>query len=61
MVNEMYAVTYKSRGIDGVVYIPCQNEHVARVKADALYKKGYFNIKVVIQRDEIIYTTSGIK
>lgn len=52
----MYAVTFKSKKEDmGVVYIPCTSKKQAVSMADAYYKKGYLNTKVVKQSDEILY------
>lgn len=52
----MLAVTYKSTGRDGVVYLPFKEMVRAKEKANALYKKGKLNVKIVDIEEKILYT-----
>lgn len=52
----MIAVTYKEIDRNGTVYLPYTEERRAKSKADALYKRGYLNVKVVEIEEKILYT-----
>ena len=55
----MILLTYKEKGRVGVKQIPYIDKWVAIKKADALYKKGYTNIKVCKIKEDIIYIPTG--
>ena len=55
----MIAVTYKEIKRDGTVYLPFVEERGAKSKANALYKRGYLNVKVVEIEEKILYTPEG--
>lgn len=52
----MIAVTYKDIKRDGTVYLPFVEEQGAKSKANALYKRGYLNVKVVEIEEKVLYT-----
>ena len=55
----MYAVAYKQLNADGVVYLPCTSEKVAKSKAKTLFKKGKLNVKVVVLHEDVIFVPSA--
>lgn len=52
----MIAVTYKEIDRKGTVYLPYKEYSKAEKKADALYKRGYLNVKVVEREEKVLYT-----
>lgn len=56
----MIAVTYKEIKRDGTVYLPFTEERLAKSKANALYKRGYLNVKVVEIEEKILYTPGEV-
>lgn len=52
----MIAVTYKGLGRHGTVYLPFTEKEKAESKANALYKRGYLNVKVVEIEEKVLYT-----
>lgn len=55
-VISLIAVTYKEIDRNGTVYLPFTEERRAKSKADALYKRGYLNVKVVEIEEKVLYT-----
>ena len=55
----MILLTYKEKGRVGLKQIPYIDKWAAIKKADALYKKGYTNIKVCKIEEDIIYIPTG--
>lgn len=53
----MLVVTYKKLNENGLTHLPIENNSIkdAKEKADYLYKKGYFNVKVARLKQDIIY------
>lgn len=52
----MIAVTYKQIDRNGTIYLPFTDERRAESKANALYKRGYLNVKVVEIEEKVLYT-----
>lgn len=55
----MYAVAYKQLRTNGVVYLPCATEKIAKSKAKTLFKKGKLNVKVVVLHEDVIFVPSA--
>ena len=55
----MVAVTYKCRTSDGIVYLPCTSQSIAKSKAKRLYQKGMLNVKVVVVKEDVIFVPSA--
>lgn len=52
----LIAVTYKQIDRNGTIYLPFTDERRAESKANALYKRGYLNVKVVEIEEKVLYT-----
>ncbi|MBS5306457.1 hypothetical protein [Clostridium sp.] len=52
----MIAVTYKEIDRNGTVHLPFMELYEAKNKSNALYKRGYLNVKVVKIEEKVLYT-----